>query len=123
MTLAQQMASDVSSVFLNTDDFAVTIEYRRGADQITLTALVGSSQFDVVDSEAGVVRVETRDYLIQPNNLTFGRGIVLPRRGDEITEGGATYRVTEQSGTPAYSFDDETRQLMKVHTVLQRNAK
>lgn len=118
MTLATQIAADVSDVFLNTSDFATTITYQRGGATLTLTALVGVSEFEVVES-FGITRMESRDYMIEPSELDFGHGVTLPQRGDVITEGANKYIVSAPAGAPVFVYADENRTLLSVHTTMQ----
>lgn len=96
-------------------EFGVDIAYVRGATTISgLVGLVSSSVFETSEN-FGVTSIETRDYLIQASTLT-----ITPQRGDKITEDGRTYTVTEPSGQPAFAYDDENQQVIRIHTVLTR---
>lgn len=113
MSLSTQIAADVSSVFLNTDDFAVSIIYRAEHGDQYLTAMVDSSTFET-SNQFGVTSFETRDYLIAATDV-----VVMPERGDQIIEGGRVYIVTNPAGQPAWQYDDENQLLVRIHTTLQ----
>jgi hypothetical protein len=118
MSLSTLMAADVDNVLLNTDEFAVTVTYSRGASSVTITAVVQASVFEV-SNEFGVTRIESRDYVIKPSSLNFGSGVTVPIRGDLITEGGNVYIVTAPDGAPVYGYDNFQRLLLKVHTTMK----
>lgn len=93
-----------------------SVTYQRGQTSEAVTACVGSSQFET-DGEFGVLRIEARDYLITTARLaTFGE----PRRGDKIieTQGGdtVTHEVLDVAGVPPFSYCDNSRQRLRVHT-------
>lgn len=121
MSLASQMADDVESVFLNTEDFAVSVIYQRGTLTVTLDAVVSQSVFES-GTDYGVMRVETRDYLFKPSALVLNAKTITPERGDKIIEDGRTHIVTEPAGLPAYVYDDENRLMMRVHSVLSKES-
>lgn len=64
------------------------VVYARGSRSVTVTAIVGRTQFDTQDAPdfAGVARVESRDFLIDAADLDLGDGPELPRKGDTISE-------------------------------------
>jgi len=120
--LAQQVIDDVEAVFTNTDDFGVSITYARGANSTAaFSAIVSSSVFET-STEFGIKRVETRDYSFKPSRLVISSTLTLPQRGDKVTEGSRVYLVTEPSGQPCYTYDDENRAMIRVHTVLKTDA-
>ena len=62
-----------------------SVTYSRGGDSVAITASVGRSSFDVDDGH-GMLRFETRDYIVRMDALVLGGVATLPRRGDRITE-------------------------------------
>ena len=73
MSLVDQMEEDIESVFCNPDDFGVSIFYQRGTtpfqrknSQLPINATVSQTLFET-QTEFGVKRVETRDYLFKPD--------------------------------------------------------
>lgn len=117
MTLSEQIETDISGVFLNTDDFAVSVSYSDGSHSVTLNAVVSSTVFE---SGGGfeITRSEYRDYLIESSTLILNGITTTPGRGDTITENGKIYRVTSPDGEDAFAYEDENRLLLRIHTVL-----
>ena len=80
------------------------VAYSRGSDSVAITASVGRSSFDVDDGH-GMLRFETRDYIVRMDALVLGGIATLPRRGDRITEastaGDVAYEVIAV-GTTVY---------------------
>ena len=92
------------------------LTYSRGATSATITGCVGSSQFET-DSEFGVLRIESRDFLITASRLSaFGE----PARGDKITEtqgsDSVTHEVLNVQGIPPFSYCDNSRKRYRIHT-------
>lgn len=118
MSLASVIAADVTAVFFNTDDFAVSITYTRALESVELTAIVEPSRFEMF-TELGATRVERRGYLIKASTLNFGSGVTLPQIGDTITEGSNVYIVPKGTELPRYEYTDEDRLILRVNTTLQ----
>lgn len=118
MSLADQIAADISSVFLNTDDFAVLIDYGDGVSSIaTGISAIAENVGVEVSTEFGVTRYETRDYLFRVSDLSR-----KPQRGDKITEGSKIYAVSSPGGQSEWQYDDENQLLYRVHTVFDRDS-
>jgi hypothetical protein len=62
-----------------------TVTYKRGSSTVSITAVVGQSQFDEV-STTGEIRPlsKTVDFLVKPSALVLNSATVLPQRGDQI---------------------------------------
>jgi hypothetical protein len=88
------------------------VEYGRGGESLSLQASVGSSQFDEVDTRGILVRVISRDYFINAEDLTIGQ----PKAGDRIEDEGIVYEVNSFGGEPAWRFSDPNRRTYRVHT-------
>lgn len=115
MSLASQIASDVSDVFMNTSDFAVTVTYTRGGHTIQIPAIVEPSLFNN-DQSLGITKVETRRYLVEASTLVFGETVTLPEYGDKITENDRTYIVPKSRDNLPYEYADEDRHLVRINT-------
>jgi len=122
MTLQELISDDTTDVVLNTDDFAVSITYRIGTKTVTVSAVPDSSVFDVLNEDGSITQIETRDYLLSPGSLVLNSAIRLPDVVHEIVENGRTYRVVSPGNRRCYSYDDEYRLLMRVHTVLAKDS-
>lgn len=117
MTLAAQIETDISAVFLSTDDFAVSITYTRGAASVTVPAVVSQTQYEQQDGQV-LTRRAYRDYLVEASALVLNGSAVTPQRYDTITEGSKTYKVTSPDGEDVYGFDDENELLLRIHAIL-----
>jgi len=97
------------------------VTYSRGGDSVAITASVGRSSFDVDDGH-GMLRFETRDYIVRMDALVLGGVATLPRRGDRITEastaGDVAYEVVSVAGSPEWRPCDSSRVLIRIHTKL-----
>ncbi len=118
MSLADQITADVSAVFMDTADFAVSITYKRGTASATLTAMVDQTAFPMFN-DIGSTRVEQRVFLIEASTLDLGSGVTLPKVGDKITQGSNVYVIPHGESRPAYEYQDENRLLLRVYTTLQ----
>ena len=96
----------------------VSLTYSRGGVSATLTGSVGQTNFET-DSEFGILRIESRDFLITRSRLTAA-GFGEPKRGDRITEtqgsDTVTHEVLEQAGIPPFSYSDFGRTRLRIHT-------
>lgn len=96
----------------------VSVTYARGAERITLTAVVGRVAFLSQSEGEGARRVELadRDYLVVASDLTFG----VPREGDEIIEeiDGSEVRFSVSrplNGEPSWRWSDPQRTQYRIH--------
>ena len=120
MTLATQIATDISAVFLNTNDFAVSITYSDGSDSVTVPAMVSQTVYEQSDGQS-LTRHVYRDYLIRAAALILNSVVATPARYHTITEGSKTYKVTSPSGEDVFAYDDENELILRVHTILTKN--
>ena len=98
-----------------------TIALRRASARTAgVTATVGSSDHQQVDDLGGVIFWESRDYLIEASDYTFGGVASEPKRGDliEETQDGVTqfYEVMGDQGTVAWRWSDDYRRKYRIHT-------
>jgi hypothetical protein len=91
---------------------AKEVVYRRGPLQVTLRATVGRTEFELADEQGILQRVESRDFLVRADDLTFG----IPQAGDVIVEGGLAFEVNSPGGTPAWRYSDPNRATLRIHT-------
>lgn len=94
------------------------ITYARGANSVALTAIVGSAE-SIVANDFGIVIDERhyRDFLVIAAELIVSAAVVLPARGDIITEGTKTYLVTSDGSESHYRYSDRFEQVLRIHTV------
>lgn len=88
---------------------SVTYTASGGSPQ-TITATVGRTEFELVDANGIVTRVNSRDYLITASQLN-----AAPKAGDKILDGGHAYAVNEYGSEPAWRWSDAWHQTYRVH--------
>lgn len=97
------------------------VVYRRGADEVTVQAIIGRTLLKL-DDGYGSVRMEwtDRDFLIAAEDLILGGQRVLPKRGDQILETQEdktlVYEVLAPGNEPEWRWSDPYRQLLRIHT-------
>ena len=97
-----------------------TIQYLRKGASAQLAAVIGRSTFDVSDATGGLLRLESRDYVILAGDLVLNNAAITPQEGDQIQETGpdgtpVTYEVARFGSEPCWRFDPY-RVRMIVHT-------
>lgn len=93
-----------------------TVTYRRGADEVELSAVIGRSAFEIVDQSGSAMQTTSVDFIIAPDDLVLDSETVTPEPGDEIDrpiEDGktATYEVRTDGGLDCYQLDPMRTQL------------
>lgn len=98
------------------------VVYGRGAETVTVNAIIGRTEFDAADEYGITIRTESRDYLILAADLILDGSVVLPERGDTITEtdGDFTlvYEVLPIGNQPHWRYSDPFRKRLRIHTKL-----
>lgn len=91
MTLREQIADDVTAVFLNVDDFAEVVSFVPGNGVARDVTVVIDARRDFRETETGLAQVEVLEVLCarDASNETTG-GIDSPQIGDAIRRS-ATY--------------------------------
>lgn len=88
MTLKTTIASDVADVFLDTDEFAVSVTYTpTGGAGSAINAIVSNILEELVDFEDGAQKLFTGSAWIDTADVSS------PARGDTITISSVAYRV------------------------------
>jgi hypothetical protein len=95
----------------------VSVTYARGANAVTLSAVVGITEHTSLDDAGMPVTHQSRDYLIAVGDLVLGGSAVEPLAGDRITEGSAAYVVRNSGGDAPWRYSDGARTTFRVHTV------
>lgn len=94
--------------------------YQRGAQQVTVQATIGKTEFEIEDGSGVIQRFQSRDYLIQTADLKLGGVPTLPAAGDRIREtvGDQTlvYEVLAPGNEPHFRYSDPFRKLLRIHT-------
>jgi hypothetical protein len=97
---------------------AVVISYARGATAVAgISAAVGRTPFEVVQGEAMIVH-ESRDYMIDTDDLIVAGVQWYPASGDLITEAdGRIYEVSVPRPYNVYESMGPDGTVFKVHTI------
>lgn len=90
-----------------------TVTYTRAAASVSVSAVIGRSEFEQTDGEA-ITRFRSVDFLIRPEDLVLSGSAATPARGDRITWGTGVYEVMDSGGRPANR--DEHGTLWRIHT-------
>lgn len=107
-----------------------SVIYQRGAESVTVTALRGSSRYQLEENTGFVTEKEVRDFIIEAEPLqalSLDGASFEPKSGDRIIETlhGRTkaYSVRPPSqGTPAWSWVDPDETTLRIHTELFEEA-
>lgn len=99
---------------------SVDVIYERGAEQVPVKATIGKTEFELDDGSGVVVRIQSRDYLIQAVDLQLGGSPSLPVAGDRIRESQGektfVYEVMAPGNEPHYRYSDPFRKLLRIHS-------
>jgi hypothetical protein len=109
--LASTLRSDVSRL----------VQITRGNEVIEVSATLGETEFQI-DTDEGV-RIEhcDRTFLVTPADYVFGGQVVVPQKGDLITDtaeaasGESTFEVMHPTGEQPHQYDRYGAQL-RIHT-------
>jgi hypothetical protein len=99
------------------------VVYIRGSESVRIPATVGRTVFEVEDSQ-GVLRWESRDFVVSACDLVLGALPVVPVKGDLIEERSCdgtvrTYEVTAPGREQEWKYADTSRRMIRVHTKLR----
>jgi hypothetical protein len=93
---------------------------RRGAEAITVDALVGRTLFEADDGFGVLEKFESRDFLVLVDALILAGQQTLPERGDHIEETVGTttlvYEVMAPGKEPVWRYADLYRRRLRIHT-------
>lgn len=91
-----------------------------GAIEVTVSAILGASDFERTDSNGVQSVTETRDFIIAAADLAVGGVPIVPQAGDMITQttptGTADFRVLSVGGSTPWRWSDPQQRLRRVHT-------
>ena len=102
----------------------VEVVYSRGVGDgsftVELSAVLGSSDFERVDSNGVQSVTETRDFIVAATDLVNGSTPIVPLAGDTITQttptGTAEFRVLAVGGSTPWRWSDPQQRLRRIHT-------
>ncbi len=96
-----------------------TVEYRRGASSVTLSATLGASVLRITDGVGMRIERTDRDYIVKAADMLLDGVAVVPQRGDVIWDAtdGTTkvYEVGSPPGDPLWRYSDAHGYLMRIH--------
>jgi len=94
-----------------------TVVYRRGAAQKEIIATVGRTVFTVDTGYGLFERVESRDYLVDVEELA---DLGIPLRGDKVREAVGNsvhvFEVLAPGQEPHFRYSDPGRTVYRIHT-------
>ena len=97
-----------------------SVIYQRGNASVQVPATIGRTVFNLDDGAGGVLRTDSRDYLIRTKHLILAGTPTLPQRGDQIHEMDGTvvyvHEVMAPGDEPHYRFSDPYRRTLRIHT-------
>ena len=88
------------------------VEYRRGVDSHTVEAVLGQTNYDVVDEYGGRVGAQVADFLVRAEAFPFD----TPQPGDQIVYDGVVYEVMDLAGQGHWRWSDPDRTMLRIHT-------
>ena len=95
------------------------VSYHRGAESVALKASIGLTEFEV-ETDFGIQKTESRDFLIRTADLVLTGAATEPRRGDRIKETlgeeVVVFEVMAPGQEPPWRFSDPNRLTMRIHT-------
>jgi len=95
-----------------------TVTYWRGDEAAAITAVVGRSDWPVIQESGAQIMLQTRDYIVQAADLEAARGAgARPEAGDRIVEAsGEAFEVRGPGGQRPWRWSDDYETLIRVHT-------
>jgi len=94
--------------------------YQRAAEQISVQATIGSTEFEIDEGSGMLQRIQSRDFLIHAADFVLGGEQTLPAVGDRVleTHGELTliYEVMAPGPEPHWRYSDPFRKLLRIHT-------
>ena len=114
------MTSDLVTGLLSTlqGSLGQAVTYHRGASSVSVTAVPGRSDYEV-DTEYGVERSVTRDFIIEAADLVIGGSVITPQRGDQVKQTVGSDVLVFEVMPPADGVDcynlDQTGTSCRVH--------
>lgn len=84
--------------------------------ELPIVAVPGTSIFEQ-DEESGLVRWESKDFLLRACQLKFDTvDRYEPKRGDTLTFDGRVYQALSDEGVPCFKYMGTGHSLMRIHT-------
>ncbi len=98
-----------------------SVVYSRSTSTVALSATVGRTVHEVMNSLGLVIATESRDFLFPADNLVLGGVVVEPESGDRITDTQGSvdcvYEVMPFGpGSQTFRYSDADHTYIRVHT-------
>jgi len=97
----------------------VSVTYTRGDRAVTLTAVPGTTEFEVETGEI-IEYAQSRDFTVLASDLVLGGSATRPQRGDTIRESmegiEQTHEVSAPGGATHFRFLDPYEKVVRIHT-------
>jgi len=88
-----------------------TVVYLRGANQTSVTAIIGRTLMKLEDGYGGIhMQWTDRDFLVPPEELVLAGSQILPERGSATTSDPIRSRVSLGLAAPTWKTCRSTRQ-------------
>ena len=96
------------------DNEGVSIVYSRGLTDLSITAVLGRTNWEAEDAEGTTVRADSPDFMVKATDLG---ALTAPADGDEITYDGRTFGVMSPGGANPWQWADGARRsVYRIHT-------
>lgn len=92
---------------------SIPVTYRRGATQVSLNAVLGSSLLRVGTADVAYIMKTERDYYLSPDDMG---ALFPPQKDDEIVDAGTTWRVLHLPNMNVYDSEDQMGEMIRVFT-------
>ncbi len=99
--LAQQSKTHISR----------SVSYSRGSTSYTVSATIGRTERESYDQNGASILAVSRAYLILVDDL-----VLIPCKGDRITDSGEVYEVLPAAGEDSYRASDAHGIRWRIHT-------
>lgn len=105
---------------LQADHASEEVDLRRGDSVVSVSAVIGRSEFETTDTEGLTTATQSRDFILDAADYDFGDGAVTPKAGDQFFQGGIDagrcYEVMQLPGQPCWRWADDFHTRLRVHT-------
>lgn len=98
------------------DSAGVEVMYLRGQIEISLSAVLGSTNWQDENTSDTYLGIKSIDFILKPNELTIEGNLVEPSRGDMIRYAGYDYDLIQTGNGTFWSWSDGFKTFYRIHT-------
>jgi len=98
------------------DSAGVEVVFVRGNIRVTLTATIGSTDWQEQASGDVYQSLKSVDFIVDPAALKIGENLAEPSRGDLIEYQGENYYLVQTSNGAFWSWSDGFKTFYRIHT-------